>query len=244
LRAIDERASTCVERLSFGTAYFCPQLPTVWVRNFVWVEAAVDDMELAQVVREAEELHAGVGVRHRRIVFADEDSGSRAAALLGPSGWRVRADRLMVYRGSAAAMPDSPQVVEVAPGALRQASAVAYREHPDVQSEETVEHLLLADELLAEATTERCFAWLEGGAVTSYCRLFSDGETAQVEDVGTLSAFRQRGHARAVVSKALRAGAESHGLTFLLAADDGWPKRWYARLGFEEVGLLRELVMT
>jgi predicted GNAT family acetyltransferase len=85
---------------------------------------------------------------------------------------------------------------------------------------------------------------LVDGAVVSSCRLFSDGATAQIEDVSTLPEFRKRGYSRAVVSKAIGAALESHDLVFLLAADDDWPRRWYERLGFEDAGLLRELLKT
>lgn len=244
VRAIDDRASTRIERFRFGTVYLCPELPNVYVRNFVWVEQPVSEEDLPQLLDEAEELQARAGFAHRRIVFADEESGSRAAALLGPSGWRVQGDRVMVFRGPVDAVPGSSRVEEVEPYALRQASAAAYREHPDVQDEETVQRLLAADDLVAQATNERCFAWLVDGAVASCCRLFSDGDTAQIENVATLPAFRTRGYAGAVVSKALEAGVDSHGLTFLLAADDDWPKGWYERLGFESLGLLRELLKT
>jgi hypothetical protein len=94
LRTIDERASTRVEHLRFGTAYLCPELPTVWARNFVWAEAEIDDGELLELVSEAEDLHARAGLAHRRLVFADPGSGSRAAAALGPAGWRVQGDRV------------------------------------------------------------------------------------------------------------------------------------------------------
>ena len=246
LRAIDDRASTRVEKFRFGTAYFCPELPTVWVRNFIWVEAAVQEDDLPELLREAEERHARAGLGHRRLVFADPDSGDRAAALLGPSGWRVQGDRMMVYRGRAEAItaPSEPQVEEVEHDVLRPGFVAAYREHPDVQSQETVDHLLKADRLVSQETAERCFARLVDGAVASYCRLYSDGETAQIEDVMTLPAFRKRGYAGAVVTAALRAAVASHDMTFLLAAEDDWPKHWYERLGFEGVGLLRELLRT
>jgi ribosomal protein S18 acetylase RimI-like enzyme len=243
LRGIDERASTRIERFPFGTACLCPELPRVWSRNFVWVEAAIGEEAFPELVREAEALLAGVGLSHCRLVFVDDDSAARTAALLEPSGWRAQADSVMVYRGRTLALPDHPRVQEVEADALRAASAAISRSDPDVRGgEETVQQLLAASDLVTAATNERCFATLVDGSVASCCRLYSDGETGQIEEVGTLPEFRDGGFARAVVSNALRASVASHGLTFLLAADGDWPKRWYARLGFEEVGLLRELL--
>jgi ribosomal protein S18 acetylase RimI-like enzyme len=242
LRTIDERASTRVEHLRFGTAYLCPELPTVWARNFVWAEAEIDDGELLELVGEAEDLHARAGLAHRRLVFADPGSGSRAAAALGPAGWRVQGDRVMIYRGFSPPKHDASPVQEVELSALRPLSIAAYSEHPDVRDPETIEHLLRAEELVAGATNARAFAVLVDGAVVSSCRLFSDGSTAQIEDVATLPEFRKRGYSRAVVSRAITAAVESHDLAFLLAADDNWPRHWYERIGFEDAGLLPELL--
>jgi GNAT superfamily N-acetyltransferase len=247
LRAIDERASTQVERLRFGTAYLCPELPTVWARNFVWVEGGIAEDDLTELVGEAEDLHTRAALAHRRLVFADTDSGDRAAASLEPSGWRVQGDRMMIYGGPARPHTGAPtsaasQVQEVELEALRPLSIAAYAEHPDVQDPETVEQLLRAEELVAGATDARCFALLIDGSAVSGCRLFSDGATAQIEDVATLPEFRKRGYSRAVLSRAIGAALESHDLVFLLAADDDWPRHWYERLGFDDAGLLREFV--
>jgi ribosomal protein S18 acetylase RimI-like enzyme len=242
LRVIDERASAQVERLRSGTAYLCPQLPTVWARNFIWVDGVFDEAGLPELVSEAEELHARAGLAHRRLVFADPDSGARAAAVLEPSGWRVQGDRVMIYRGPPNTNPDVSGVQEVELEALQPLSKAAIAEHPDVQDPETVEHLLEAEQLVDAATHARAFGLLVDGTVVSSCRLFSDGETAQIEHVATLPEFRKRGYSRAVVSQAIAAAIESHDLTFLMAADDDWPRHWYERLGFEDAGRLPELL--
>ena len=71
----------------------------------------------------------------------------------------------------------------------------------------------------------------------SAAELYSDGRTAQIEDVATLSAYRGRGHAKAAVTRAVEeALATGHELVFLVADGDDWPKALYAKLGFEEVG--------
>ena len=61
---------------------------------------------------------------------------------------------------------------------------------------------------------------------------------AQVEDVGTLARYRNRGLARATVSRAIleaqRAGADP---IVILADLDDWPWRLYEKLGFDQVGV-------
>ena len=60
---------------------------------------------------------------------------------------------------------------------------------------------------------------------------------AQVEDVNTLEAFRNRGAGRAVVLAAIaEARAAGADLVWLLADADDWPQHLYAKLGFERVG--------
>ena len=82
------------------------------------------------------------------------------------------------------------------------------------------------------------------GEVASYCELYSDGSTAQIENVLTLERFRKRGLARATVSRALEdARSGDHSLVFLIADRDDWPKDLYAKLGFEEVGHVWEFVL-
>jgi hypothetical protein len=44
----------------------------------------------------------------------------------------------------------------------------------------------------------------------------------------------------AVMARATREAAAAHELVFLTAVDGRWVKRWYERLGFEQVGLRYE----
>jgi ribosomal protein S18 acetylase RimI-like enzyme len=71
----------------------------------------------------------------------------------------------------------------------------------------------------------------------SICALWSDGKTAQIDAVSTLAQHRRRGHAAAVVAAALHAAEPDHGLIFLVAEEDTHAARWYARAGFEPVGV-------
>jgi ribosomal protein S18 acetylase RimI-like enzyme len=97
---------------------------------------------------------------------------------------------------------------------------------------------------LPETIDTRFFAARVGGDVAAYCELYSDGSTAQIENVLTLERFRNRGLARAVVSKALgEARAAGHDLVFLIADRDDWPKELYWKLGFDVVGRIWEFLL-
>jgi predicted GNAT family acetyltransferase len=75
------------------------------------------------------------------------------------------------------------------------------------------------------------------GKLVAMTKLYTDGVTAQVEDVYTVPAWRNRGCARRLITRAIALAWEAgHELVFIVADDDGWPKHLYARLGFDPIG--------
>jgi predicted GNAT family acetyltransferase len=89
----------------------------------------------------------------------------------------------------------------------------------------------------------RFFAARIDGEIASYCDLYSDGSTGQIEAVLTLEQFRNRGLAGVTVSRALAASREAgNDLTFLMALRDDWPRELYKKLGFDEIGRVYEFV--
>jgi predicted GNAT family acetyltransferase len=128
-------------------------------------------------------------------------------------------------------------VDEVAAHDLRDFRREIARDEPWAESEEVVEMLLDAAQLWSEAGSGRHFAVRENGRVVSATDLYSDGRTAQVEDVATSPDNRGRGLASAVVLRAVEeAIASGHDFVFLTANDGSWPKELYTRLGFEVIG--------
>src|SRR5436190_226356 len=89
---------------------------------------------------------------------------------------------------------------------------------PERLVEEGVRQILGRSRALGSATHLRHFAAFADGAGVSIADLYSDGHTAQIEDVWTREDQRGRGLARAVVLAAAGvAVAEAHDLTFILA---------------------------
>jgi uncharacterized protein (DUF952 family)/GNAT superfamily N-acetyltransferase len=77
----------------------------------------------------------------------------------------------------------------------------------------------------------------EDGRVVAAGQLRVDGGTAAVDSVLTDPAARGRGHADAVLARAVDLAArQGCDLVVLEAAADDWPRRWYARRGFAELG--------
>jgi GNAT superfamily N-acetyltransferase len=75
------------------------------------------------------------------------------------------------------------------------------------------------------------------GELASMTVLMSGGPVAQVEDVYTAPEQRGRGHARALVTRAVELAREGgYEMTFITADDDGWPRQLYERIGFAPAG--------
>jgi GNAT superfamily N-acetyltransferase len=75
------------------------------------------------------------------------------------------------------------------------------------------------------------------GQPASCCELFIHDGAANIENVNTLPAARNRGGARAVLGVAVDAGrATGADLVWLLADAEDWPRHLYAKLGFDPIG--------
>ena len=239
INLIDERASTRVERLPFGSAYFHDRLPEVWHRNFVTLDDPPASAGLPAVLGEVDRVQGGAGLAHRKLVIDDEAGAERLSPFLTAAGWEITRLEVMAY-SRAGAPGIAATASEVDLETLRPAREAFIRLDPLTTKDPVVEQLLEADHVIARAVTSRPFASFEGGEVAAFCFVYSEGDTAQIELVSTLPPFRRRGHARAAVEAALAAALEGHDLTFIVADQGDWVKDWYARLGFERVGIVHE----
>jgi ribosomal protein S18 acetylase RimI-like enzyme len=108
---------------------------------------------------------------------------------------------------------------------------------------EALRQIVAFTELMATVAPARLLAAFSEGEVGSFCTLFQDDGTGQIDEVTTVDRFRRRGLGTAVVEGALRASlADGDDLTFLVADGADWPHEWYARLGFEPIGRRYELL--
>jgi GNAT superfamily N-acetyltransferase len=116
------------------------------------------------------------------------------------------------------------------------------REQPFGWQETAVEQLAGMDERYGRATRARDFAAPPAEPACA-CRLYTANGLAQVDEVGTLEARRNKGHASAaVLAAADTAAAEGCVPVFLLTNAADWPQRWYRRLGFSPIGSLYEFL--
>jgi predicted metal-dependent hydrolase len=238
IRAIQDRTATETEVFPLGVAFQRSDLPLIWDLNFVRVEELPHDTSPARLAADADRLHAD-GVAHRKIVFHGEQTAARLAPEFRELGWRI--DRNLVMALRELRPPErAHDVVEVERASIK-ASEREFVLGEDGTSSDAAEQILAISTLTEQAVTVRPFATLDEGSATSWCDLYSDGHTAQIESVCTLRAKRGRGLASAVVATAARTALDAgHELVFLVVNEDEGPVELYLRLGFEGIG--REVV--
>lgn len=241
-RDILERVSTRMLPFAWGTAYLNDAYRARWDSNLLWVERAAPPAP--ELVREAERILGGAGLAHREIRVDDDAHGRAIARDLERAGFG--SDRLVVMAHRREVGPAEPAgaragaraiAEEVSLADLRPALETVLRREPWGDSEDVVRALADFRGELERRAGARFFCARVDGQIASMCELYVGAGLAQVEDVNTLEEFRNRGLARAVVLEAARcARAEGAALVFLHALDEDWPKRLYARIGFEPIG--------
>jgi GNAT superfamily N-acetyltransferase len=230
LRATEEAVCDRVQPTAHGAAMLTPSLPLVWQLNSIHVDD--ENACVEALVREAEEVQGALS--HRKLVVHDEALGARLAPRLEAMGWNVFRLLVMVQRRSAERRvpPDAGGEISRAEGAA--ALAAFRREQPFGWQEEAVRygHTLEAHDFGSPPGEPACA-----------CRLYSDGELAQIDEVGTVEARRRRGHASAAVLAATsNAAAAGRRPIFLLTDANDWPQQLYRRLGFDAIGSVHEFL--
>ncbi|MEO8289575.1 MAG: GNAT family N-acetyltransferase [Gaiellaceae bacterium] len=227
----------CAERVvdtRFGPVLFNDTYSVVWNLNVLRVERP-QGAGAAEIAAEAERVQGEAGLRHRRVILPLGDDPLVAG--FRDLGWKPDHFLFMAHRRPSDRVVKTAHVEEVAPEQLVPLRDAIVREWSPGSGDETVRQLIAADSLMWRAANARSFAILEDGLAVSAAALYSDGSTAQVEDVATMPAYRGRGHARAVVQRAVgEARTSGHEFVFLVADGEDWPKELYRQLGFDEVG--------
>ncbi|TFV47170.1 GNAT family N-acetyltransferase [Blastococcus sp. TF02A_35] len=193
----------------------------------------------ATVDAAAEEVGGNAGWPHRAAWLAWPGAEGTAAGLHA-LGWETE-ELVLMARAAAPAPEGDVDRVEV----VDQQQVHAFWER---SWREGLAHLgrdldrVVADLVGREQLNDRFVAVTdlvvrEEGQVVASAQLRVDGATAAVDSVLTAPAARGRGHADALLRRALRlAGDSGCDLVVLEAAADDWPRHWYARRGFEAVG--------
>lgn len=234
--ALRYRVAERVVPFRFGRALFHDGLPLVWDLNLLRVDDATGAAAGA-LAEDAERLQGEAGHAHRHVAVPDERAGEALAEGFEALGWRSERLLLMAWRGTGGRTADTSSVEEADGAAVRALREEIVRGEPWADSEDVVRMVVDASELVAREARVRHFVARVDGQVAAAADLYSDGRTAQVEDVATLERHRGRGLASAVVLRAVEGAlASGHDFLFLVADAEDWPKTLYARLGFAPLG--------
>jgi uncharacterized protein (DUF952 family)/GNAT superfamily N-acetyltransferase len=160
------------------------------------------------------------------------------AAELGRRGWNTEELLLMARPAAPAAGGERAEVVD-----QREVHGFWERSwRRDLADlgpglDEVVPHLVGREHLNDRVVAVTDLVVREEGRVVASGQLRADGATAAVDSVLTDPGARGRGHADAILARALDLAASAGcDLVVLEAAADDWPRHWYARRGFQVVG--------
>jgi ribosomal protein S18 acetylase RimI-like enzyme len=219
-----------VEPWEHGTAVRCTAHPGFWDYNVLRVEGADPGVSADAIAAIADRLQGDL--RHRRVEVEDEAAGARLRPGFEALGWR--ASRLVWM---ALAEPPAGRDFEDAPVAETRALRLDWARSEGLElSEAEFQRQADAEEDVARRRGVRALIERDDdGRPLAYALFFADGETAQVY---VRPELRGRGTGGALVAAAARAAGASE--TFIVADDEGDPKRLYRRLGFRRVWMNHE----
>ncbi|MCZ2859892.1 GNAT family N-acetyltransferase [Blastococcus sp. VKM Ac-2987] len=219
-----------------GVVVLDPDLPHSRDNNRLVLTEPVD---AAAVEAAAEEVGGNAGWPHLAALLAWPGAATTAAAL-ALRGWAAEELVLMSRR------TDVP-----VPGSAARAEVVGQHEVHDLWErswrrdlaslgsglDAVVAQLVGREQLNDRVVAVTDVVVREDGRVVAAGQLRVDGATAAVESVLTDPAARGRGHGDAVLARILELAADAGcDLVVLEAAGDDWPRHWYARRGFEQIG--------
>lgn len=225
--------------LPYGFAVLDDRFPYSYDHNKLLVTAAADP---AAVLADAERILGGAGLTHRLISVRGSIDAAWADVCVA-AGYRHETDVVLAHTGADADRPADPEIVveAVSVDDLRESNRRAWRaELPDV-ADDLVEQLVARRITRPAAAPEVVFLAVRGddGLIASRADLYLDPHegVAQLEDVVTLAAHERRGFARAILADGLhRARTAGCDLIVMVADADDWPRRFYQRLGYADIG--------
>ncbi|MFI5981303.1 GNAT family N-acetyltransferase [Streptomyces sp. NPDC051555] len=177
----------------------------------------------------------------RLVSVLDEAVGAAAAPSMVRAGYTHLTLVVLRHTGPVPAAAEVPAAGEVDLAAFREPLARRWRGFlPKAEAAELDQLVARRRARLRGAADVRFLgARSAEGDVAAWCDLYLDpaSGTAQIEDLMTAEEHLGRGHGDAVLGAALRAAADAGcGTRFLTADEADWPRHWYARRGFVQVG--------
>ena len=207
-------------------------LPRVHDANHVVVLERGFAMPFATVTAAADEIQAALP--NRIVEFVACSESERLAAAFREAGWLEEPLGVMVRRRRPDRHVDTSSVRVVDDAAMRPARAASLTDETWATSD-AVAQVREKQERIARGVPTTHLGVIDDGMVVAYCEVYQLDDIAQIETVATVAEHRRRGHARAVVTRALELTADRR-LVFLIMDPHDWPQQLYARLGMDDVG--------
>jgi uncharacterized protein (DUF952 family)/GNAT superfamily N-acetyltransferase len=217
-----------------GVAVLDPDFPLSRDNNRLVLTTPVD---AATITSAADEVAGNAGWPHQTASLLWPGAAD-VAAELRRAGWNTEELLLM---GRPAAVDSGGERAEVVSQAeVHDFWARSWRQSlPDQgpRLDAVVEQLVGREQLNDRVVAVTDVVVREEGRVVASGQLRIDGATAAVDSVLTDPAARGRGHADAVLARAVDIAAGTGcDLVVLEAAADDWPHTWYTRRGFATLG--------
>ncbi|TXK41164.1 GNAT family N-acetyltransferase [Nonomuraea sp. C10] len=191
------------------------------------------------VLAAAEEVLGARG--HRMVCVLDDRLGREFAPAFAAAGYRHEENVLMAYCGDP---PRVPHAEELSLAVLLPVLRETWRETLPDAGDEVIEQLARRAETRLRGAGRVGFRGVRtsGGEIAARADLYVHDGVAQIEDLVTAVPHRGRGHARALMLSLLAEATAAAGLVFLVADAGDWPREFYARLGFAEIGRTHDFV--
>ncbi|WP_336206511.1 GNAT family N-acetyltransferase [Nonomuraea sp. LPB2021202275-12-8] len=192
-----------------------------------------DAADPAAVLEAADEVLAERG--HRLVNVDSDELGVAFAPAFAAAGYQHAENVVMAFRGDPPAGPPEAEHLDLP--ALLPVLRRDWRADLPEAGEQTIEQLAARVETRLRGADLVGFRGVRApdGELAARADLYVHDGVAQIEDVYTTTRHRGRGHARTLMRSLLAEAAGSEPI-FLVADAADWPREFYGRLGFAEVG--------
>jgi len=222
-----------------GVAILDPDVPNSRDNNRLLLTEPVDAETVEAAVAE---VAGNAGWPHRTAALLWPGAGD-VAGRLGARGWKADEFVYLARRPTRTPADDRVEVVEQT--AVHDFWERSWRQVLPLtggQLDRVVAELIARERLNDQVVAVTDLVVRDGGRVVASGQLRVDGATAAVDSVLTDTDARGRGHADAILARALDLAAQRGcDLVVLEARAADWPRHWYVRRGFEQVGSVWEV---
>jgi N-acetylglutamate synthase-like GNAT family acetyltransferase len=244
LRDVHRRSATEIVHKSFGVGFFNEHFPDKQDLNVFWIDRIDPDLDAHEVIREIDRIQGNRGLQYRRLAVGDQCTLESVISALRDSTWVHSSNLLMTRDTPNPSDPSNEVFVQAVP--LEQLKAHMHRWYlaEEGLTEDQAVMLVEASRETQQAVPTLYLAAFIDAKVVGWCELRTLEQTAQVENLGTLPLYRNRGVATALMNEALSL-SEQERVEVIFVQTDAVARTQYlfSGLGFEPVGVLHKFLM-